>query len=149
MLPKITDCGESSSQTVLEDVSSDEESDDTGIHTDSSEAGSEIDEEDDSDPDLFMNNDCAMPCMHQVNNNTSSRILENAHYQLEILFHDFNFKFFFSVALHLAGSANRAPPRCLPSVLEPIQHRIHTLRAPALQEIQQRVRRLSYAASSC
>ncbi|CBY07504.1 unnamed protein product [Oikopleura dioica] len=65
MLPKITDCGESSSQNLLEDVSSDEESDDTGIHTDSSEAGSEINEEDDSDPDLFMNNDCAMPCMHQ------------------------------------------------------------------------------------
>ena len=79
MLPKITDCGESASQTVLEDVSSDEESDDTGIHTDSSEAGSEVNEGDDSDPDLFMNNDCAMPCMHQVNdkiNNLRSRILE-------------------------------------------------------------------------
>ena len=85
MLPKITDCGESSSQTVLEDVSSDEESDDTGIHTDSSEAGSEVNEGDDTDPDLFMNNDCAMPCMHQVNkknNNAHSRILETTCFRI-------------------------------------------------------------------
>ena len=93
MLPKITDCGESSSQTVLEDVSSDEESDDTGIHTDSSEAGSEVNEGDDTDPDLFMNNDCAMPCMHQVNkknNNAHSRNYLFSNFG-KIFFLDFSF----------------------------------------------------------
>ncbi|CAG5079257.1 Oidioi.mRNA.OKI2018_I69.PAR.g9209.t1.cds [Oikopleura dioica] len=61
-LPRVTDCGEN--EPVLEDVSSDEENCDD-IHTDSSEAGSEINDSDASDPDFFTNNDCAMPCMHQ------------------------------------------------------------------------------------
>ena len=63
MLPRVTDCGEN--EPVLEDLSSDEENCDD-IHTDSSEAGSEINDSDASDPDFFTNNDCAMPCMHQV-----------------------------------------------------------------------------------
>ena len=70
MLPRIKDCGEN--EPVLEDVSSDEEAEDgcddahTSAHTFEAEAGSEINEEDQADPDLFMANDCAMPCMHQA-----------------------------------------------------------------------------------
>ncbi|CBY08107.1 unnamed protein product [Oikopleura dioica] len=62
MPPKIAESDDKSFEHV-EDISSDEEieADDSGIHTDSGEAGSEINEED----EFFMNNECAMPCMHQ------------------------------------------------------------------------------------
>ena len=67
MPPKIAESDNKSFEHV-EDISSDEEieADDSGIHTDSGEAGSEINEED----EFFMNNECAMPCMHQVNKNS-------------------------------------------------------------------------------